>query len=62
MIPLEPAATGDGAGILIQMPDAFLRKVGWYFHGERCDDAVPPLDAAPRRTLDDEDESFDALG
>ncbi len=52
----------DRLWTLLTQRHAFLRKVGWYFHGERCDDAVPPLDAAPRRALDDEDESFDALG
>jgi len=51
----------DRLGTLLAQRHAFLRKVGWYFHGERCDAVVPPLDAPAPRALDDEDESFDAV-
>jgi hypothetical protein len=49
----------DRLWTLLTQRHGFLRKVGWYFHGERCDDMVPPLDAPVRRPLDDEDECSD---
>lgn len=61
------AAHGEGDDrdrlwTLLQQRHGFLRKVGWYFHGEGCGAVVPPLDAPANRALDDEDESFDAQG
>jgi hypothetical protein len=52
----------DRLWTLLAQRHAFVRKVGWYFHGERCEEVVPPLGASARRALDDEDESFDATG
>lgn len=49
----------DRLWTLLTQRHAFLRKVGWYFHGERCDAMVPPLDAPATRALDDEDEHAD---
>ena len=54
------AASGDRDRLwtLLVTRYAFARKVGWYFHGERCDEVVPPLGArvAACDDLDDETE------
>lgn len=55
-------ADRDRLWSLLAQRHAFLRKVGWYFHGERADAVVPSLLAPGAHALDDEDESFDGRG